>query len=416
MKKNNSTMKTIFILLITLIPILGYSQWNGVYFHGDQENVLTVINKDTVVAATYEGGRIHRTTDGGKTWSFYQTVFTTTWFLDIHFPTSDVGYTCGGTAFGMHKNVLSKTLNGGQTWDSLTSNDYIGYSFTKLHFLNADTGFVAQEAGDMLLTMDGGTIFTSISTQGSVSDITSKPNKELFIARREYLSSNTYIYSIASSIDLGNSWSTVYTDTMSSSSGTNHRVINQLFFVNNTIGYAVGGNGLFLKTTDGGLTWTVAFISPYTNLTGLHFTTPEVGYINNAGAIYRTEDGGISWNVQKINPLSIIHQIQFANDTVGYALGDQGLYKTTSGGKLVSVSEQNHIPTFTIHPNPASNRIFITPISEQALSVAIYNHLGQIIKEFEVSNEFDVSFLSKGIYFLVIKTQDYELTKRFIKE
>jgi len=416
--KHNKTdnMKTLIILLTFTIPTLCYSQWNGIYFHGDQENVIEVINKDTVIAVTNWGGRIHRSTDGGQTWSFYQTIFTTSWFLDIHFPTNSVGYACGGTAFGNHTNIIAKTINGGQTWDSITSNDFSGYSFGKIHFINADTGFVAQEAGNILITVDGGNSFSNISTQGAITDIASKPNKELFIARRKYVNSTTNIYFIDKSNDLGNNWTTVYTDTMSGGNGINHRQINKLFFVNNTIGFAVGGNGLFLKTTDGGSTWTSAFINPFTNLTGLHFNTPDVGYINNAGGIYRTEDGGQSWTVQSITPLTIIHQIQFANDTIGYALGDNGIYKTTNGGIILSVSEMDNTTHFTIYPNPTCDKLFITPFKETITSITIYNQLGQKIKELEATNEIDVSFLSKGIYLLAIKTDKYQTTQRFVKE
>lgn len=409
-------MKTLIILLTISIPTLCYSQWNGIYFHGDQESVIEVINKDTVIAATNWDGRIHRTTDGGQTWSFYQTEFTTSWFLDVHFPTNSVGYACGGTAFGSHTNVIAKTTDAGQTWDSITSNDFTGYSFRKIHFINADTGFVAQEAGDILITVDGGNSFSNITTDGAVTAITSNPNEEVFIGLRKFLSANSYVYSILKSTDFGNNWSAVYSDTMNGVSGINHREINELFFVSNNVGLAVGGNGLFLKTIDGGATWTSSFINPYTNLTGLHFTSPNVGYINNAGGIYRTEDGGMNWAVQNISPLTIIHQIKFTNHTIGFALGDNGVYKTTNGGILLSVNEINKSSDFTIYPNPTSDKIFITSPKETITSLAIFNQLGQKIKELEASDEIDVSFLSKAIYLLVIKTDKNQTTKRFVKE
>src|SRR5690606_10995241 len=152
-------------------------------------------------------------------------------------------------------------------------------------------------------------------------------------------------------------------------------------------GIAVGGNGLFLKTTDGGVTWTSSFINPYTNLTGLHFISPDVGYVNNAGGIYRPEDGGMSWTVQNISPLTIIHQIKFANDTLGYALGDNGIYKTTNGGMVLSVNEINNALDLTIYPNPTSGKIFIASPTESITSMAIFNQIGQKIKELQATDE-----------------------------
>ncbi|MEX1000696.1 MAG: YCF48-related protein [Crocinitomicaceae bacterium] len=404
-------MKIVIILVSVSFSTLCYSQWNGIYFHADQESAIAVINKDTIVTVANDGGRIHRSTDGGQNWSFYQTVFSEA-FLDIDFPTNLVGYACGGSSFGLHKEFIAKTTDAGQTWDSLTS-DANGsfYYFTKIRFINADTGFVAPMVGELQKTVDGGTTFTQIPLIDpqmlSVNEIAIKPNNEIFVVVRLTQGPGITSYSIFSSDDLGSNWTSVYTGDNTS--------ISKIFFVNNSIGYAVGGNGLFLKTTDGGASWTSSWINPYTGLTGLHFTSPEVGYINNAGGIYRTEDGGISWTVQNISPLTIIRQIKFANDTIGYALGD-GIYKTTNGGVILSVNEADNKAHFTIYPNPSSDKIFIQPLDETIKSLAIYNQLGQKIKEFEASDEIDVSFLLKGIYLLEIKTDKHQSIKRFVKE
>jgi len=79
--KKTVDMKNLMMLLLMSIPMLGYAQWNGVYFHADGESAFQVLNKDTIIAVTHGGGRIHRTTNGGQSWSFYQTEFTTSWFL-----------------------------------------------------------------------------------------------------------------------------------------------------------------------------------------------------------------------------------------------------------------------------------------------------------------------------------------------
>lgn len=409
-------MKRLFIFLTILLPSLCYSQWTNVYFQSDYKSALSVINQDTIVAIAFDGGRIHRSTNGGQNWVSYQTIFTQSWFLDVHFPTNAVGYACGGTAFGMHKEVIVKTTNGGQTWDSLTSNGFGRYNFTKIRFMNADTGFVAREGGDMLMTKDGGSNFTIIPTAGSITYMAIKPDQELVVALKKSVNPNVYAYSIAKSTDLGNSWNTVYSDTMSGVNGFDHKEINAIFFVNNNLGYAVGGNGLFMKTDDGGATWTSTAINPYSNLTGLHFINPDSGYINNAGGIYRTEDGGASWTVQKISPLSIIYEIQFANDTIGYALGDQSIYKTVNGGVLLSRNKISNKSDFTIYPNPTSHKLFITPSDEPVAALSVFNQLGQKIMETEATNELDVSELLKGVYVLVIETDQYQLTERFVKE
>lgn len=414
--KKTVDMKNLMMLLLMSIPMLGYAQWNGVYFHADYESAFQVLNKDTIIAVTYGDGRIHRTANGGQSWSFYQTEFTTSWFLDIDFPTNTIGYACGGTAYGNHTNIIAKTTNGGQTWDSLTSNAFSGYSFTKIHFLNPDTGFVAQEGNSILATLDGGATFNILTLEGTATDIVSKPNRELFVALRKRIDINTNAYYIAKSTDLGNTWTLVYSDLMANTNGINHREINKLFFVDNNLGYAVGGNGLFLKTTDGGTTWSTSFVSPYSNLTGLYFVSSNVGYINNAGGIYRTDDGGINWIVQNITPLEIINDIQFADETTGYALGQNGIFKTSNGGQIVKVNEPDYLTQFTSYPSPANDKIFITPWDNSINSVVIFNQTGQKVMQFEAKNELDISSLSKGVYFLLIKADKYQTAKQFMKK
>src|SRR5690242_20605902 len=91
-----NVMKKSILLFAVLAPFLVQAQWNLVYNHNDQELSMAVLNKDTIIAVTNSGGRVHRSVDGGQSWSFYQTVFTTSWFYDVHFPTQQVGYACGG--------------------------------------------------------------------------------------------------------------------------------------------------------------------------------------------------------------------------------------------------------------------------------------------------------------------------------
>ena len=67
-----------------------------------------------------------------------------------------------------------------------------------------------------------------------------------------------------------------------------------------------------------------------------------------------------------------------------------------------------------IYPNPAKN--FINISTEKPIqSIEIYDVLGRLIKT-ETKNNFNVSQLAKGNYFLKIKTSDQELIEKFIKE
>lgn len=409
-------MKKIIAIALILFPFSLVSQWKLERTLTDYIYTFTVLNKDTAFAAGNGSGRIYRTFNGGKNWNFYQTMFEYSWFNDLHFPTKSVGYACGGTAFGQYKQVIAKTTNGGQTWDSLTSNAYGGYEFRGVYFLNQDTGFVT--GGNWLYkTTNGGLSFTTDSMDGEIMDIKFTSNQTGFIAMRAYQPNNSTIHSILKSEDKGETWKNVYTETTQTSMGLHYRTLNKISFYDNQHGFVVGNNGIFLKTTDGGNTWVKSLIHPYNSLTAVHFTSPQTGYINNAGGIYKTTDAGNTWIVQHINFPSIIKFIEFVNDTVGFATGDTHIYKTTNAGEIVNVSHILKEQNIGLYPNPARNSLIISSGNNKIESVLLYNSLGKLVKtQYSDFESIDVSNFSNGIYFASIRTNIGIVMKRFVKE
>ena len=68
-------------------------------------------------------------------------------------------------------------------------------------------------------------------------------------------------------------------------------------------GYALqaqGGPLNFLKTEDGGITWTVMPDPPGTGTPRIDFGSPTVGYLSASDDVFRTTDGGGTW--RKIKP------------------------------------------------------------------------------------------------------------------
>ncbi|WP_430408901.1 T9SS type A sorting domain-containing protein [Kordia sp.] len=83
--------------------------------------------------------------------------------------------------------------------------------------------------------------------------------------------------------------------------------------------------------------------------------------------------------------------------------------------------------TFDVYPNPASNKINfnIQFNSEKAsnFSITLYDYSGKIIKELVINqhdsaifkNSFDVHDIASGFYFMTLKTQQNQYTKKIIK-
>jgi photosystem II stability/assembly factor-like uncharacterized protein len=410
-----------FILFLSLLPAVVAAQWNLIYNHADVENAMAALNKDTVVCVTDMGGRVHRTTNGGQSWNFYQTQFTTSWFYDVHFPTQLVGYACGGTAFGQYMNVIIKTTNAGQTWDSVTCNDYTGYSFNKIHFVHPDTGFVSGEFNGLLKTVNGGGTFTPVSfPDGGVgSAIHFIGSQTGLVGTSKYLSSGKYVYSILRTQNQGSSWTKVYTDTMTGVTGLNHRLIRDIHFVNPSIAYAVGGNGLFLTTQNGGLSWSTFTLSPGTDLQVVRFINPNRLYTNLAGGIQQSLNSGTTWTAQNISPLGVMMRLEFANDSIGYAICNSDVYKTNQPGLASAIKEAaNYSQAHSLfYPNPVHDHFYREGDQSSIREISIYSASGQLVKQFDNGfAQMDLSELCPGLYLIRLQKGSALQFGKLVKE
>ena len=110
-------------------------------------------------------------------------------------------------------------------------------------------------------------------------------------------------------------------------------VMNDMSFVDNNNGLAVGNNGALAKTTDGGFNWKYLpfkYISTanqvaLATLNDVHFVTPSIAYaVGGGGLMVKTIDGGITWT-QITTPLTAlsrnINAIHFINKDTGYIGG-----------------------------------------------------------------------------------------------
>ena len=105
-------------------------------------------------------------------------------------------------------------------------------------------------------------------------------------------------------------------------------------------GTAVGKLGTILRTTDGGVTWTLQTSGTTNFLTGVHFVDASngtvVGYSNNVGGeatILHTTDGGTTWNWQSSGTTDYLNCVFFTDANTGTAVGSNGkILRTTDGG------------------------------------------------------------------------------------
>lgn len=414
-------MKTKIHILIILccFPFAVSAQWNPLDNFSNGDKYMEVINQDTLIYSRNSSGYISRTTDGGNTWTGFQTILYGSWIYDFDFPTNQIGYGCGGSYFDMYKDVILKTEDAGETWDTLTTNSFGIYAFQNIEFLNVDTGFVS--AGTLLLkTEDGGQNFTPVNISENnvlvIHALASTPNGIVFTTTSRQVSQGTFVSSIYRSDDIGENWLQVYSDTIENVESSNNRFIEAVNFPTTETGYAVGGEGTFLKTNDGGLSWTLSIVNPSSDLTSVNFTSADIGYINNAGGIYKTTDGGSTWEIQTMNIPENFRQIQFGSENVGYAVTFQGIYKTTNGGETTAVSELNSDIHIKVFPNPSQNVIKLNyPADVKIQNIELIDMAGKTIKSFSnPPSSIDVSDIPAGTYLLRLTTNAGPVVKKFV--
>jgi hypothetical protein len=176
-------------------------------------------------------GGIYKTTDGGATWTFSNSIGA----YDIFF--TDVN---NGCAIGYGYDIW-KTINGGTTWTKQYDNIGLNRS-NAIYFSDANTGYAV-----------GGDSFNS---------------------------------SILKTVNGGITWSEKYSSSVLST-------LTSVWFTSNNIGYAVGYEGILAKTIDGGSSWNLEKISDEP-LNSVKFFNASIGYITgDYGAILKTTNGTI---------------------------------------------------------------------------------------------------------------------------
>ena len=287
------------------------------------------ISPDTGFALT-GFGRIQKTSDSGNTWKKYS--FTYDDIVSMSFGNTAIGYA------STPKNVY-KTFDKGIHWQLLNVSpgpDSLNV-FEKIHFLNADTGFVTSGFPVMLhRTFDGGRTWDTLSaTQAGnfnyVSDIQflNKLTGYMALDQKQYAGG----IMISKTIDGGITWHDAWVDNGA------YSWIYSMSFLNETKGFIVNGAFLYM-TTDSLQTFTLVTSSPQAGapFVSVTFVNNQKGFLTSVqgptgSSLYETNDGGQTWDLQPVinpNPATI-NWIKFLDEKVGYIENDN-IYKTEDGG------------------------------------------------------------------------------------
>lgn len=110
-----------------------------------------------------------------------------------------------------------------------------------------------------------------------------------------------------------------------------------VYFLNDSIGYAVGDSGTILRTRDAGGTWSKSSLGNIT-LRAVQFLDSTTGYVvgygDSGGVILKTTDAGDNWDTITTKASGLCLAEHFMNKDTGLVVGyGHFIVKTTDGGK-----------------------------------------------------------------------------------
>jgi photosystem II stability/assembly factor-like uncharacterized protein/PKD repeat protein len=318
--------KVIFVLvfLIYLNSLKAQQRWKRLTtapqsyrlddFHFINPNQGWAISPCYNYLTPHKPGQIYKTNDGGLSW---QTLVTnsTTFFRAVGFADSLTGWVGNLADTGLtHDTVpLYHTVDGGITWQPVTNipnpqpKGICGISVVTDSIIYAYGRYYGPPV--LIKTTDKGATWTSTDMSPYASGLVDAHffNKDTGFVTGCIGNTQTEQQQalILSTFDGGATWQTRHISTRPSEE------VWKISFPSRNIGYAsieyqngaaiTNVNTYFLKTTDGGLTWTdMPFISPGTfyDLEGIGFLNDSVGWIGGDPCLptYKTTDGGTTWN------------------------------------------------------------------------------------------------------------------------
>ncbi len=417
-------MKNCTIVFLFLIINIGKTQsWQPLpSFTSNPIYNINFISKDT--GYVIDDFLIkYKTNNGGVTWSTLSMPGVSLFrFLDRY---HGLGYNFTPSFLP----IIVYSSNSGSTWNTIYSdtinvtqsychiNDSSIYLLRKNALLSMYSG--DQDTSDLLFSSDYG------STWNIRSQIVNDGFSSFGIGTNKGNLNDLYFFdnnAIQKSSDGGFTWSTSYIFSSGYAGG------GAFFYDNNIMYLLYDGFGGYMKTINGGSSWTAEFVPVSSIIYNLFFTSIDTGYAVggdgfSACALYRTYDGGSTWQIAGSSSLAAYFVgIDFPVDSVGYASG--------GGGKIIkyqtnatSIENDNYsFGELHIFPNPASNYLQLSLdnwIKNEVGVVDVVDNSGRVLlsKNYYGSIiELDVSNLTTGYYILKVRSKLKSTSMSFVKK
>jgi photosystem II stability/assembly factor-like uncharacterized protein len=335
---------------------------------------------------------VYKTSNGGQTWDSLNLTtgtdyasssrFQQTWFLN-----ADTGFVTSSYGAQLHR-----TTDGGQTWTTIIpkGSSPLGIAYdniTGISFLSPDTGYVSMEMttaccyGLVAKTTDGGQTWNTIwstTTQGEYfTNITWLDQATAYGLR---------YYQLYKSIDSGKTWTAIYT--------ADYYQLTGIDFIDKNTAWLADENGGLSVTHDAGATWSFIGSTAYllaSPITALRFFNAQVGYVaggnqfgpTSYGDIYKTVDSGRTWQLSapfsgtsiQFTPDSDVVITGFGGELIkspiaGWNIDSLGVHPTASCGSVLTASvgvAMGEIDSISIQITRPDSTILPVPVTPSSV-------------------------------------------------
>ena len=244
-------------------------------------------------------GFVGYTADGGETWNKVE-IDIDAQLASLYFLDDKHGWAVG------EKGKIVATTNG-MDWEIQTSK--VDNPLKGIYFVNKDVGFAVGANDTILSTNTGGRTWKVL--QGGIIGAVGDDEATMYNAIQFLDESTGWVAGvhvvpqvsqnsvIQKTMDGGQNW-------VAQETGAED-VLEDIFFLDEKHGWAVGENGLILHTSNGGDKWTVQASGTEETLRSIRFADKYIGWAVGGdvgkGVIVRTNNGGKNWEVQDLSGL-----------------------------------------------------------------------------------------------------------------
>ncbi len=397
-------MKTsILTLSILTLSLTVSAQWikqaSGFSQSGSKVSSFSIVDKNTAWAAGLPSQytiyyQVSRTTDGGQTWnkSTLQSspVYT---FTGIHAFNKDSAWV---VLKGWNGGLIYKTQDGGQTWTQPTGNFFAQPDGAPnfIYFFDNNNGVCGGNPNggywEIYTTANGGANWTRVGQSnipGNLFNEGGGANK--VCAKGDTIWFGTNAGRVMRSVDKGNTWTVAKTGFGYSSTALD------IAFSDSNNGIAVDFNRVdsMLQTSNGGVTWTaVPYSGDFSGILNLcddicfaRSTSGGSGtYVATGYGSYFSTDKGLTWNTLDSEDHFCV---AFYDDQTGYSGGQsidstsEGMFVWT-GGAVGMKKQENKLAGVKLYPNPFSQQATLElPETNGEYALLVYDMLGNKVKE-----------------------------------